>query len=417
MPTKCLAARLTFGIPRAWRIFIRSGSFYGMDMPESVDVLHVVPAYFPARGGIEVLVENLCDGLLSSHGLTSAVLVSTPAPAQPATFIHRGVAVYSVEAHVHQGFDLGGDSHNRGLAAKDQLAAIAKIFSQVRSVIKACKPRIVHVHTSSSLTSAVIRTCDSTNIPMLFHMHGMIHEGNGPNFRSRLHDAPWVCAVSNAVAQSIRDECGRNAPIAVIRNGVVDPYPSTLPYRPISPSVAMVGRLWPEKGFDDGLQALKMLREQIPELVIRLVGTGPQEENLYRLCQNLGLLNSINFFGQLSNDDALRIVAGVDVILVPSRSVEGFSLSAVEAAMLRKPVVATAVGGLPETVLHGTTGVVVAAGDTSAMADALLSLLTDAKRRSQMGERARERALQTFDQRRFVEEIANLYSQITISKG
>jgi glycogen(starch) synthase len=179
----------------------------------------------------------------------------------------------------------------------------------------------------------------------------------------------------------------------------------------------MVGRLWPEKGFDDGLQALKMLREQIPELVIRLVGTGPQEENLYRLCQNLGLLNSINFFGQLSNDDALRIVAGVDVILVPSRSVEGFSLSAVEAAMLRKPVVATAVGGLPETVLHGTTGVVVAAGDTSAMADALLSLLTDAKRRSQMGERARERALQTFDQRRFVEEIANLYSQITISKG
>ena len=245
----------------------------------------------------------------------------------------------------------------------------------------------------------------------MMHVHGTIHAWDPPNFRARVRDATWVCAVADAVAGSIRLDCERTGPVTVLRNGVADPLSTTVPLRASSPSVAMVGRLSPEKGFDDGLRALALARRQFPDLRVRLVGTGPMTNSLHRVAQDAGLVDSVDYFGQLENADALRVVAGSDVVLIPSRE-EGFSLVAVEAALLKRPVVGTAVGGLPETVIDGVTGLLVANGDIGAMAHSVQGLLLDPHEAMRLGNQARARALTEFGMNRFVAELAGLYATI-----
>ena len=102
-------------------------------------------------------------------------------------------------------------------------------------------------------------------------------------------------------------------------------------------------------------------------------------------------------------------MAGVDLVLVPSTTLEGFSLVALEAALLGKPVVATDVGGLPETVIHGETGLLTQDGNPQGLAAAVLRLIRDPGLRSSMGVRARDRALARFSMERYTRELRRIY--------
>jgi glycosyltransferase involved in cell wall biosynthesis len=376
---------------------------------ESVDILHVVPAYFPARGGVEVLIENLCSSLHERHGFTSAVLNAIATRGFPDVFEHRGTRVYSID---YGTYDHVLDNVPTLENASIHLAAIASVNSQVRSVIDLCKPQIVHLHFTTSLTSAVRSSTRALGIPVIFHVHGMITEHNQSSYKRDLRNAEWVCCVSDAVAHSIRSECHRVDPISVVRNGVVDPMVDMKPHRPVSPSVAMIGRLSEEKGFDDGLRALRAVRDTYPTLRIRIVGRGPMEATLFEMAREFDLLDSIDYYGQLPHEEALRVAAGVDIVIVPSKEVEGFSLIAAEAALLERPVVATNVGGLSETVLDGVTGFLVPPGDALEMSESVMRLLGDAHLRQGLGAAARRRALTKFGHERFIDEIAELYARV-----
>lgn len=381
-------------------------------MPGIVDVLHVVPAFAPARGGIETLVEGLCRAQSELHGLTAAVCVTTPTTEPHAESLQRDVRVFTVPMDDLQRTALASTGSDRAAQQALEAKAVTNIRRQVGSIIRKSSPRIVHMHAASTLTPFVIDACDVMRIPVLFHMHGTVHHSHHSSFRRRLRNAPWVCAVSNAVAESIHEECQRESAVAVIPNGVVDPMPATRAFRPASPSVALVGRLSEEKGFDVGLRSLAQVRQQVPDLLIRIVGDGPEASRLHRLAHSLDLMRSIEFFGSLPHEGALRVIAGADVVLVPSTAQEGFSLTAVEAALLERPVVATIVGGLPETVKHGTTGLVVQAGDVPSMTEALVALMVNRGMRQRLGSNGRSRALNEYSHVRFVDEIGALYERI-----
>lgn len=378
-----------------------------------VDVLHVVPAYHPARGGVEVLVENLAERLRNTYGITSAVIAPALPGERPLDYVHRGTRVYSVPVST-QLMAAAPDQEPMPLPPQETLQFMSGVYAAVRRVCRATSPKLMHVHAASLLAPGAVSIAASQGIPVVMHVHGTIHAGDPPNFRARVRDAQWVCAVADAVADSIRHDCERTGPITVLRNGVVDPLPETLPWRRHSPSVAMIGRLSPEKGFDDGLRALAIARQKVPDLRVRLVGTGPMTRRLHQVASAVGLLDSVDFFGRLENADVLRVVAGSDVVLIPSKE-EGFSLVAVEAALLRRPVVATTVGGLPETVVDGVTGSLVPLGDLGHMAQAVEQLLLDPSKASRMGEQARERALVVFGMDRFVAEVSELYDTIGAS--
>ena len=374
---------------------------------EPADVLHVVPSFAPARGGIETLVEQAAVALREA-GVASAVLAVSADEAIQPDRDEWGTRVYRI---LLRDFNESGTEVGKGPSTplRVPLSSIASVYTAIRRVIAATRPQIVHIHHPSPLSVPAVTIADSMGIPCVTHVHGRIEPTTPPAFKRHLRDATWVCAVSGSVSDSIAHSCHRTMPTLLLRNAVWDPAARITAWRPVPHSVAMVGRMSPEKGFSQGLRALALVREDVPDLTIRFVGGGLEEGPLFELARDMDLLRSIEYYGRLSNHDALRIVAGVDLVLVPSTTLEGFSLVALEAALLGKPVVATDVGGLPETVIHGETGLLTQDGNPQGLAAAVLRLIRDPGLRSSMGVRARDRALARFSMERYTRELRRIY--------
>jgi glycosyltransferase involved in cell wall biosynthesis len=148
---------------------------------------------------------------------------------------------------------------------------------------------------------------------------------------------------------------------------------------PEAPVVGFLGRLTREKGVDVLEAAFRQLRRRHPDIRLAVWGEGPLRRRLGRVPGSL--------LGG-PTDDVASALAAVDVVAVPSRR-EGLGLAALEALALGRPVVASAVGGLPEVVRHGAWGWLVPPGDPGALARALADLLGDAAVRRRMGEAGR----------------------------
>lgn len=379
-------------------------------MGEAIDVLHVVPSYHPARGGIEVLVENLVTELRTACGINSAVVAPGLPNQRPDICVHRDTRIFSIPVRPEVMAIYEADVAEP-LAPRAAIKVMANIFSGLRRVFEEISPRLVHVHSVSMMAPSAAGIAASMGIPTLFHEHGLV-DANPANFKAQVRDARWVCTVSEAVAESIRLNCSRKGRVYVIPNGIEDPMTTIGPSDDLFPSVAMIGRLSEEKGFDDGLEALNIVRRAFPKLRISLVGSGPQAVELHELARNLGLLEAIDFVGNVEHEKALEVAARSSIVLVPSRTTEGFSLVAAEAAFLGKPTVGTTIGGLPETVKDGVTGLLVAPGNLRSMADAIERLLKTPELRRSMGQQARARATRKFSVDRFANNVASLYTEI-----
>ena len=379
-------------------------------MNEGVDVLHVVPSYHPARSGIEVLVENLVKELRDGQGVDSAVVAPALPGQRPPDYAYQGTRVHSIP--VPQAIMAVYESAApRPVPAATSLGILADVYANLRRICESTKPQLVHIHSVSMMAPAAAAMATSQGIPVLFHEHGLAGV-NPVNYRQQLREAAWVCAVSQAVADSIRNECSRQTDVHVIPNGLEDPLDKISHQDEHFPSIAMVGRLAHEKGFDDGLEALAIVHRRFPNLRIRLVGDGPCAAGLYEQAGRLKLLDVVDYYGKLEHHQALRVIATSSAVLVPSRRTEGFSLVAAEAALLLRPVVATTVGGLPETVQHEVTGLLVPPGDVQTMAAAVEQLLASPSLRKDLAQNARERAVIDFSVQRFAADIAVLYEEI-----
>ena len=123
-----------------------------------------------------------------------------------------------------------------------------------------------------------------------------------------------------------------------------------------------------------------------------------------------GLTDKLTFLGRVDNSAAF--LAACDVVVVPSLS-EGMPLVPMEAMALGKPVVATRVGGTPEVVLDGETGLLVPPGDGAALALAIDTLLRDDEARRRMGSAGRERADRHFSTETLVARYVELFTKVT----
>jgi len=230
-----------------------------------------------------------------------------------------------------------------------------------------------------------------------------------------------VFAVSEHVQASLRYPRSlplRMPPVEILYHGID---PSALPESPGPdevrselgipegvPVVGCIANFTPQKAHRFLLEAIALLRRQIPEVRLVLIGAGQLESEVRRHAQNLGLDGSVVFTG--SRPDAPRIAACFDVFALSSVQ-EGLSIGLIEAMALGTPAVVTRAGGLPEVVRNGTEGVVVPPADAQAIAGALRTLLGDSALRRRMGEAARRRALD-FDIRKTVRRIEQVYEEL-----
>jgi glycosyltransferase involved in cell wall biosynthesis len=177
--------------------------------------------------------------------------------------------------------------------------------------------------------------------------------------------------------------------------------------------VVGLGRLVPIKGFDLLVRALPSLIAQIPSARVLLVGDGAERARLDAIAKSLGVTARLRMTGETG--DVTTYLAAADVVAVPSRN-EGMGRVIVEAMALGLPVVATAVGGIPDVVTDGECGRLVAPEDVNALAAALIELGRDSGLRRKLGEAAEERA-EAFSTAVASEKLLAVYAALVRDKG
>lgn len=240
----------------------------------------------------------------------------------------------------------------------------------------------VHAHgLKAALACRALAAWLRRPLPLWVSLHGAPRRGAGPAARPLLRAALEGAAllpVSRAMARWLR-RLGMRAAAVVPPPLALDAEPPgreaarrALGLPQDACLVACVARLAPEKGVDLLLAAWGACLRRAPALARRarlvVVGTGPVAAALRRQAQALGLGGACHFAGHLP--DAGRWLRAFDAVAVPSRS-EGLGLVAVEALACRVPVLAAAVGGLPEALGGGRFGWLLPAGDREAWAEAL----------------------------------------------
>ena len=167
-----------------------------------------------------------------------------------------------------------------------------------------------------------------------------------------------------------------------------------------------ISRFDPIKRLDVLLATVERLVGRLPRVSLLLVGAGPAEDRIRRLTLGMGLQGRVIFTGFLENPG--RVYPALDLYVSASHK-EGLPLSLVEAMCAGLAVVATDVPGHRDVVVHGKTGLLVPPDDSAALADAIVSLISDPARRTAMGEAGRRRAFEEFGTRLMVDATAAIY--------
>lgn len=175
------------------------------------------------------------------------------------------------------------------------------------------------------------------------------------------------------------------------------------------PLVGSVGHLRTEKAFEVLIEATARLRERSPDAEVLIAGEGPEREMLEGLRSRLGLADSVHLPGARS--DIPDVLAALDVAVCCS-DFEGGPLSVMEYMGAGLPIVATRVGGLPELVREGETGILVEPRDPDALAGAIAGLLEDPDRRRQLGAAGRDLRAREYDVGVWMSRIEALYASL-----
>ncbi len=215
-------------------------------------------------------------------------------------------------------------------------------------------------------------------------------------------------AISQGLAQYLAETEGfREEDFEIVHYGISSAG-AAVPYAGAEPRLLCVGRLIPIKGHLVLLRALAQARARVPGLVLDVAGRGPLEPALKAYAKELGVADAVRFLGFVS--PVQTAIENAAIVVVPSLG-EGFGMVALEAMERERPVIASSVGGLPEIVADGVTGLVVPSADAEALADAIVALADDLTRAAEMGRAGRERALAEFTPERCVERIEALYAR------
>lgn len=278
------------------------------------------------------------------------------------------------------------------------LARIARTPAYTRALRHALlriRPNVVHANTLLSLPEAAIaRSC---GIPAVLQAHEIPPPGPKRTAAIRLaaRVADVLVGVSDAVATMLREHAGAT-PVVTVRNGVRTPLRQTSERkRPFT--AGTVGTVSRTKGTDVFLRAASLALEKRPQMRFEHVGA-PDLHRDRGLDNEIARLlaatpsGSVRMRGQLPAD---TVLADWDVFVLTSRS-EGFPLVTLEAMATGLPVVATAVGGVPEQIEHGRSGILVPTDDPDTVASWLVRLHDEPELRRQLGAAAAARARETF---------------------
>ena len=334
------------------------------------------------------------------------------------------------------------DARRRGCRVEDvpslgrELAPLADIAAlrQLVALIRRERPAIVHTHTSKAgfvgrLAARIARA------PGVIHQpHGHIFYGYYGAGRTALFialerlAAKWtdriVTLTDRGTEEHLARGIGRPEQYVSVPSGVpTERLRASAPSRAEARArlglhqsafvVMGLGRLIHIKGFDLAVRALPRVSGAIPTTRLLLIGDGPERPALQVLAATLSVGDRVRMTGETTAVAAH--LAAADTVVVPSRN-EGMGRALVEAMALGRPVVATAVGGIPAVIADAECGRLIPPDDPEALAEALIELGRDAGLRRKLGEAGRQRA-ETFSTTVANEKLLSLYAALVREKG
>jgi glycosyltransferase involved in cell wall biosynthesis len=291
--------------------------------------------------------------------------------------------------------------------------------------------QLVHAHgQDASIVAAGVCAVSRARLVVTRHVLDEPSAGWRERLRARaacaaLRRADVVVAVSRAVAGRVAELARvRSDAIEVIPNGVdLDRFGrpgrecraavlEPLGIDPASPIVLFPAVLREEKGHEDLLESVPELRRAVPSVRVLIAGGGEREQELR--ARALPLEETVRFLGP--RDDMPDLMAACDVVVLPSLA-EALPTVLMEAAAAGRPVVATRVGGVPEVVEDGRTGLLVPVRDPPALARALASVLVDRVRADALGDAARALARERFGIDLQVRRTIELWTRLVPGSG
>ncbi len=301
---------------------------------------------------------------------------------------------------------------------------------QLIRIIRAGRYHLIHTHTSKAglLGRLAARFCGASAV--VHSPHGTVLEGYfGPlathifalleRIAALISDR-IICLTAMEIDQYLTVRIGRRKQYTYIYNGIdiaafeartgrPDALRKTLGLAAHHTVCITVGRLAPVKGHTDLLHAFQKAAAAHPDLRLLVAGEGALRNDLEDLADRLGISGRVQFLGW--RDDTAELLEVADLFLLASHN-EGLGLVLVEAMAKRLPVVATAVGGVPEVVDDGQTGLLVPPRSPDALARALGELAADPDRRRRMGEAGYRRAVGRFSINATVQQTELLYREL-----
>jgi glycosyltransferase involved in cell wall biosynthesis len=296
------------------------------------------------------------------------------------------------------------------------------ILTQLNSVVRAFRPDVLHSHLY--IMHYVLPVCLWNNVPVRVHtLHNPVDIKMPEKWRQMLYRSAFQrfnfrpISISSSVRASARALCD---PIEspIIYNGTDtsrfrNNTNERLAWRAghsVAPDAWVyvnIARLHRQKNHRLLIEAFRDVVEHIPHALLLLVGSGAQRAEIEQQVAALGLQQKVLLLGDRRD---IEDILNASDALVSTSDCEGFGITVVEAMAAGRPVVATAVGGVPESMAHGKTGFLVPPGDRQQLVKAMLVLHANQDLARWMGDQGRRVAREKFD----VREMARQYGQLYI---
>jgi glycosyltransferase involved in cell wall biosynthesis len=362
-------------------------------------------------GGVEAVIKNLCVAMAKLDDMDLHLFVCCEETTEQVSIEYEGFKIHY-------------------LPGQRQFGNITNQFLNVNRLVKAInemKPDIVHSHG----TGRYVAAANKCRFPTVVTPHGIrfrevvLFSGLKNWIRSVvvsrfekqvLRDSKYIFSIADYVGKTIAPlSTGKQFPIA---NPVAPKY-FDMETTDTGKTILSVAAVQPRKGHLHLVEAFAKVRKVVPDARLHLIGkvlVPEYAEKVKERIIELGLSDVVDMVGFASDEDLQKAFTSCAVFTLCSAE-ESSPVSIAEAMTLGKPVVATAVGGVPDLVSPGNTGFLTEFGNVDLIADSLTKVLADPELRAQMGVAARARAERDFHPAAAAQRTVEVYKEILTEIG
>ena len=333
------------------------------------------PLYPPDVGGIEFCMQRLARDLIKrGHQVLVMAGQGTQISPELTTDGHIEIRKYEIRQAL--------ESHD--------IRALHRIQRSIREEVDQFQPELDHLAFGGPVPmSFVYLRTPSLNRPLVLSTHGSmrgLNSGSTTMLRRMTDRAQKIIACSQSAEQSLLASVPDCGPKSLFLYETLDR--SKLPISPFpdTPCLLFLGRLVRDKGPDIAIEAFRSIHATYPSTKLIIAGDGPERNALEKQIQGLGLQDSVQFIGEITQQQVPHIIDSATMLLVPSRYEEAFGVVAVEAAQRKRPVIGSDTFGLAEAIRDGETGILVPMEDSESLATAVKKVLATPELGQRLGE-------------------------------